>query len=192
MYERKGGEKGDRRGKMTGEERWQKRKGGRRERVAGEKGWQERKGERKGDRREKVTSEVFWHEKNGWHQKRSGTRKVLTSEKALCTRKALAPEKCWHQKRSGTRKALAPEKRWHQRSTDTRSSSRGKCWDEYFAKGEQAVSEALALEVLQSIRRRFDILESDHHMAHCKAEANRSLREPRKLPHLRTNSSDNN
>ena len=36
MYERKGGEKGDRRGK-----------------VAGEKGWQERKG----DRREKVTSE---------------------------------------------------------------------------------------------------------------------------------------
>ena len=38
MYERKGGEKGDRRGKVIGEERWQERKGDRRERMIGEKG----------------------------------------------------------------------------------------------------------------------------------------------------------
>ena len=45
---------------------------------------------------------------------------------------------------------LTPKALWHQKSAGTKSSSRGKCWDEYFAKGEQAVSEALALKVLTS------------------------------------------
>jgi hypothetical protein len=37
-------------------------------------------------------------------------------------RSALAPEKCWHQKRASTRKGLTPEVLWHQKSAGTRKA----------------------------------------------------------------------
>jgi hypothetical protein len=49
-----------------------------------------------------------WHQaqEKCWHQKGSGTRKVLTPEKAL------APEKCWHQKGSSATPLLTLHLYW--------------------------------------------------------------------------------